>query len=176
MKISKYFLVVILLIFIIGCTKPKLEDLITIPDGYYLTVENNPEKNSELKAKWLAEDVAYVVYEPEFRKNARNILTISRYSKQDYSSWLDRYLGNRIVELGNKSLTIECNFSSINEKNIQICQTTGKNYSIHRYTFGLADTIIVRVLCLETNAELSNKHCRDLTQAIIKRAAELKLN
>ena len=65
MKIHKYFLFVILLItltLIIGCTKPKLEDLITIPDGYYLTIENNHEKNSELKAKWLAEDVAYVVY------------------------------------------------------------------------------------------------------------------
>ena len=164
-----------MLTLIISCAKPKLEDLITVPDGYYLTVENNPEKNSELKAKWEAEEVAYVVYEPEFRKNARNILTISKYSKQDYLPWLDRYLGDRIVELGNKNLTIECNFSSIIRKNIQICQTTGESYSMHRYTFGLADTIIVRVLCLEINAELSNKHCRDLTQAIIKRAAELGL-
>ena len=109
-----------MLILIIGCTKPKLEDLITVPDGYYLTVENNPEKNSELKAKWLAEDVAYVVYEPEFRKNAKNMLTISKYSKQDYLSWLNRYLGDRIVQFRNESLTIECSFSSVSGKNIQI--------------------------------------------------------
>jgi len=108
-----------MLTLIISCAKPKLEELITVPDGYYLTVENNPEKNSELKAKWLAEDVAYVVYEPEFRKNAKNILTISKYSKQDYSYWLDRYLDDKIVQFRNESLTIECNFSSIIEKNIQ---------------------------------------------------------
>ena len=103
------------------------------------------------------------------------MLTISKYSKQDYLTWLNRYLGDRIVQFRNESLTIECSFSSVSGKNIQICQTTGKSYSMHRYTFGLADTIIVRVLCLETNAELSNKHCRDLTQALIKRAAELGL-
>ena len=163
-----------MLTLIISCAKPKLEDLITVPDGYYLTVENNPEKNSELKAKWLAEDVAYVVYEPEFRKNARNILTISKY-KQDYPYWLNRYLEDRIVQHGNKSLTIECDFSSIIEKNIQVCQTTGESYSMHRYTFGLADTIIVRVLCLEASSELSNKHCKELTSALINRAKELKL-
>lgn len=163
-----------MLTLIISCAKPKLEDLVTVPDGYYLTVENNPEKNSELKAKWLAEDVAYVVYEPEFRKNARNILTISKY-KQDYQYWLNRYLEDRIVQFGNNSLTIECNFSSIIGKNIQTCQITGESYSIHRYTFALSDTIIVRVLCFEATSELSNKHCRDLMQAIIKRAAELGL-
>jgi len=164
-----------MLTLIISCAKPKLEDLITVPDGYYLIVENNPEKNFELKARWEAEEVVYVVYEPEFRKNARNILTISRYTKQDYPYWLNRYLEDRIVQFGNNSLTIECNFSSIIEKNIQVCQTTDKSYSIHKYTFALSDTIIVRLLCFEATSELSNKHCRDLTQAIIKRAVKLGL-
>ncbi len=177
------FFLLMLIILISSCKTKEfnVKDLIIVPKGYRITVENNPEKNSELKTKWHAEDVAYLVYEPNNRENAKYILTIAEYQKQDYNAWLNVYFGDKTVQYNKEEIATECSFSSLFEKNVQICRISGVNnqtgnpYSIHKYTFGLTDTLIVRILCLEANDGLSNKHCRELALALINRAKELKL-
>jgi hypothetical protein len=171
--INKKIFLIILIIFLIGCSNKELNKLIVVPENYHIVIENNPDVNTKLKSNWKAEDVIYYAIEPDNRLNARNMITISKYHNDIYYFWLNSYYEDNKVKYGNNSIKIECSFSNLDQNEIQICSYNDENKSIHKYTFGLDGTLIFRILCLDKIPEFSNKHCREIAESLINKAKKL---